>query len=119
MRIGNEIMMDIRLPRLLLSLAIGLAAAWLWLALLAPPAALGAPAGQTFIVNSAADVSDAAPGDGHCATGAGFCTLRAASRKPTPAPAPIPFNCRPTPPTCSASRWATPTMTATLTSARP
>jgi len=66
-------MMDIRLPRLLLSLAIGLAAAWLWLALLAPPAALGAPAGQTFIVNSAADVSDAAPGDGHCATGAGFC----------------------------------------------
>jgi len=78
MRITNENMMDKRLTRLLISLAIGLAAAWLWLALLAPPAALGAPAGQTFIVNSAADVSDAAPGDGHCATGAGFCTLRAA-----------------------------------------
>jgi CSLREA domain-containing protein/uncharacterized repeat protein (TIGR01451 family) len=79
-------MMDKRLARLLLSLAIGLASAWLWLALLAPPAALGAVVGQTFIVNSAADVSDAAPGDSHCATGAGFCTLRAALQEANASP---------------------------------
>src|SRR5207247_1214399 len=31
-----------------------------------------------FIVNSTADEPDSAPGDGVCATAAGFCTLRAA-----------------------------------------
>ncbi|MGQ0576199.1 MAG: right-handed parallel beta-helix repeat-containing protein [Pseudonocardia sp.] len=35
-------------------------------------------AGETFTVTSAADATDAAPGDGSCATAAGTCTLRAA-----------------------------------------
>ncbi len=37
-----------------------------------------APAGLTFVVNSSADVDDANPGDGVCATAGGVCTLRAA-----------------------------------------
>jgi hypothetical protein len=47
--------MNTRLMRLLLSAAIGLAAACLWLIVVTPPPALGAPAGQTFIVNSNVD----------------------------------------------------------------
>jgi CSLREA domain-containing protein len=44
-----------------------------WLLLAAAPAAAA-----TFSVNDTADAVDAAPGDGHCATAAGTCTLRAA-----------------------------------------
>lgn len=45
-----------------------------------PPTGTPAPteAGATLIVNSVADVVDANPGDGVCATVAGACTLRAA-----------------------------------------
>ncbi|HEX2061290.1 MAG TPA: CSLREA domain-containing protein, partial [Thermoanaerobaculia bacterium] len=40
---------------------------------------LASPArAATFVVNSAADTSDAAPGDATCDTGTGACTLRAA-----------------------------------------
>ena len=41
------------------------------------PTATPTPTGN-FIVNSTADVSDASPGNGVCATSAGACTLRAA-----------------------------------------
>src|SRR5206468_1502372 len=63
----------------LAGLVLGLAAALFWTGLVAPPA-LGAPAGQTFTVNSAADAPDVAPGDSHCETAPGnhVCTLRAA-----------------------------------------
>src|SRR5260221_1888774 len=80
-----RVLLEVRMPArpipLAAGLAAGLSAAILWLALLsAPPPALAGPAGTTFTVNSAADVPDAAPGDGHCetATGNHFCTLRAA-----------------------------------------
>lgn len=36
------------------------------------------PGPRTFVVDDAADVNDALPGDGTCATAAGTCTLRAA-----------------------------------------
>jgi CSLREA domain-containing protein len=58
-----------RAPRRPLTLVAGLA-----LLLLAD----GNGHAATFVVDSAADVSDAAPGDGVCATNAGSCTLRAA-----------------------------------------
>lgn len=49
------------------------------LALLASAALPTAPAGAaTFTVNSVIDSTDASPGNGTCATGAGVCTLRAA-----------------------------------------
>src|SRR5207237_10710102 len=88
--------MHLRLTRLWLSTAIGLAAAGLWLVLLAPAPALSAasgwsvsagnraqpsaPAGALFTATSAADFPDATPGDGKCETvpGNGICTLRAA-----------------------------------------
>ena len=50
----------------------GAAAAFLTLA------AVDAAEGATFVVNSAADASDSAAGNGVCATSAGVCTLRAA-----------------------------------------
>ena len=65
----------------------GLAAAVVWLALLALPGGetLAAPlaqpaAGHTFTVNSTADVFDFNPGDGKCdvTSGSHICTLRAA-----------------------------------------
>jgi len=63
-----------------LSLAGAMAGAALLLAGRAPAFARGAaaPAGLTFVVNSSADVDDANPGDGVCATAGGVCTLRAA-----------------------------------------
>jgi CSLREA domain-containing protein len=51
-------------------------ARWIFIVLLValPLSAVGA----TFTVDSTADAIDANPGDGHCATAAGQCTLRAA-----------------------------------------
>ena len=54
---------------ILLSLLAGLAA---------PTAALHAQSPTTFVVTTAADGSDASPGDGTCDDGSGDCTLRAA-----------------------------------------
>src|SRR5205823_4956215 len=47
-----------------------------------PPSAMGA----TFTVDSTADAVDANPGDGHCATAAGQCTLRAAVQEANTTP---------------------------------
>src|SRR5436190_1189671 len=59
---------------------IGALSAVLILLLLLLLSSTPAAATQTFIVNSAADVPDADPGDGVCETGSGngVCTLRAA-----------------------------------------
>jgi hypothetical protein len=78
--------MQIRLTRLLLSTGLGLAAALLWLLVLAPgPAQGAAPAapaagGLVFTATSPADFPDINPGDGVCETQPhnGICTLRAA-----------------------------------------
>jgi CSLREA domain-containing protein len=97
--------MNSRLTRLALSTTLGLAAAGLWLFLLAPSPALGAPGGMTasgatgqapatsglvFTATSAADIPDATPGDGVCetATGNGICTLRAAVQEASAHPGP-------------------------------
>jgi len=55
-------------------LAALLALTLLTISLISPPPAHAA----TFTVNSTADTSDAAPGDGTCDDGTGVCTLRAA-----------------------------------------
>jgi CSLREA domain-containing protein len=59
-------------------------ARWILTALLAsfPVSAVAA----TFTVDSTADAVDANPGDGHCATAAGQCTLRAAVQEANAAP---------------------------------
>src|SRR5579859_2341002 len=63
-----------------LGLAGAFGAVLLLLAGRAPALARGAatPPGLTFAVNSDADLDDANPGDGVCATAGGVCTLRAA-----------------------------------------
>ena len=58
--------------------AVFMAVALLMLARLMAPRAGASPSIVTFIVNSTADVTDAAPGNGSCDTGGGVCTLRAA-----------------------------------------
>ncbi len=65
-----KLLLSLGLAALPLALALGL------LALNGPPAARAA--GETFIVNSNADVSDASPGNCVCQTSTGVCTLRAA-----------------------------------------
>jgi CSLREA domain-containing protein len=49
-----------------------------WLTVLTACWFVSAASAATFTVNSTADVVDATPGDGICATAAGTCTLRAA-----------------------------------------
>ena len=69
-----------RWMRLMLGTGIGLAAAVVWLALMSPPPALGAPVAAPIVVNSVGDFPDAVPGDGRCETviSNSVCTLRAA-----------------------------------------
>ncbi|MEP7355781.1 MAG: choice-of-anchor Q domain-containing protein, partial [Anaerolineales bacterium] len=65
---------------MMIGIAVGLAAAGLWLLVLTPPPAQGAPGAAPIVVNSVADFPDAQPGDGACETVISntICTLRAA-----------------------------------------